>query len=75
MKMNVQEAKAQLSRLVDAALMGDDVIIAKAGKPCVRFVPVDPPARQPGAARGRAALTGAFFDPLPDDELNAWHGR
>ncbi len=75
MKMNLQEAKAQLSRLVDAALMGDEVIIAKAGKPCVRLVPVDPPARQPGAARGRAALTDAFFEPLPEEELNAWHGR
>ena len=55
--------------------MGDEVIIAKAGKPCVRLVPVDPPARQPGAARGRAALTDAFFEPLPEEELNAWHGR
>lgn len=75
MKMNVQEAKAQLSRLVDAALMGDEVIIAKAGKPCVRLVPIDPPLRQPGAALGRAALTPAFFEPLPEDELRAWDGR
>lgn len=74
MKMNVQEAKAQLSRLVDAALMGDDVIIARAGKPCVRLVPINPPARQPGAALGRAALTPAFFEPLPEDEQQAWDG-
>ncbi len=75
MKMNVQEAKAQLSRLLDAAMMGDEVIIAKAGKPCVRLVPVELPARQPGSAKGRAALTDAFFDPLPEDELSAWDGR
>jgi len=75
MKMNVQEAKAQLSRLVDAAMMGDEVIIAKAGKACVRLVPVGLPARQPGSAKGRAALTAAFFDPLPDEELAAWDGR
>lgn len=75
MKMNVQEAKAQLSRLVDAAMRGEEVIIAKAGKPCVRLVPLDQPPRQPGAAKGKAALTPAFFDPLPADELCAWDGR
>lgn len=75
MKMNVQEAKAQLSRLVDAAMMGDEVIIAKAGKPCVRLVPVELPPRQPGSAKGKAALTPAFFEPLPEDELKVWDGR
>jgi len=75
MKMNVQEAKAQLSKLVDAAMMGEEVIIAKAGKPCVRLVPMTLPPRQPGAAKGKAALTAAFFEPLPDDELKAWEGR
>ena len=75
MKMNVQQAKAQLSRLVDAALMGDEVIIAKAGKPCVRLVPLEQAPRQPGSAKGKAALTPAFFEPLPEDELVAWDGR
>jgi len=75
MKINLQQAKAQLSRLVDAAMMGDEVIIAKAGKPCVRLVPVGPTARQPGAAKGKAALTPAFFEPLPGAELGAWAGR
>ena len=75
MKMNVQEAKAQLSRLVDAAMMGDDVIIAKAGKDCVRLVPINPPSRQPGSAAGRAALTPAFFEVLPEAELKVWDGR
>ncbi len=73
--MNVQEAKAQLSRLVDAALMGDEAIIAKADKPCVRLVSMELPARQHGAAKGEAAITPAFFDPLPADELKAWDGR
>ena len=75
MKMNLQQAKAQLSRLVDAALMGDEVIIAKAGKPCVRLVPLEQPSRQPGSAKGKAAVTPAFFEPLPEDELVAWDGR
>ena len=75
MKMNLQQAKAQLSRWVDAALMGDEVIIAKAGKPCVRLVPLEQPVRQPGSAKTKAALTPAFFEPLPKDELVAWDGR
>ena len=75
MKMNLQQAKAQLSRLVDAALMGDDVIIAKAGKPCVRLVPLEQPARQPGSAKAKAALTPEFFEPLSEEELVAWNGR
>lgn len=75
MKLNIQEAKARLSRLVDAAMRGEEVIITRAGKPCVRLVPLDLPPRQQGAAQGRAALTPAFFDPLPDDELRTWDGR
>lgn len=75
MKMNVPQAKAQLSGLVHAALTGDAVIIAKAGKPCVRLVPLDPPARQPGSAKGKAARTSAFFEHLPEDGLAAWDGR
>jgi prevent-host-death family protein len=74
MKMNMRDAKAQLSRLVDAAMLGEDVIIAKAGKPCVRLVPLDQPPRQPGAAKGKTALTPAFFDPRPDNERGARDG-
>ena len=70
MKMDVQQANAQWSRLVDAALTADEVIIAKAGKPCVRLVrlvrlvPLDPPARQPGSAKGKARLPGPHRDPF-----------
>ena len=72
MKMNIQDAKANLSRLIDAAMLGEDVVISKAGKPFVRLVPVQLPTRYPGAAKGKAALTPAFFEPLPEDELAAW---
>ena len=72
MQVNIQDAKAQLSRMVDAAMLGEEVIIAKAGKPFVRLVPIDAPPRVPGAAKGNASLTPAIFDPLPDDELKAW---
>lgn len=48
MRVNMREAKANLSRLVAAALRGEEVILARAGKPCVRLVSVQPPPRQPG---------------------------
>lgn len=74
MQINIQDAKTQLSRLIDAALTGEEIIIARAGKPCVRLVPLVDDARMPGAAKGKARLTEAFFEPLPEDTLRAWNG-
>ncbi len=69
--INLNEAKANLSRLVDAAAAGEEIIIAKAGKPVVRLAPVENLApRQPGLAKGR--VSDAFFEPLPEQELSAW---
>ena len=69
MKVNVQEAKAQLSRLLDAALAGEEVVIAKAGKPVVRLTPIATSDRKPGAAVRKSQLTAAFFEPLPESVL------
>ena len=74
MQVNVQEAKAQLSRLLDAALAGEEVIIAKAGKPVVRLMPLPALKRIPGAAAGKAHLTAAFFEPLPEQVLQEFEG-
>jgi len=74
MQINIQDAKTQLSRLIDAALTGEEIIIARAGKPCVRLVALVDDARTPGAAKGKARLTEAFFEPLPEDALRAWNG-
>jgi prevent-host-death family protein len=72
--VNIYDAKAQLSKLVDRALAGEEVIIARAGKALVRLVPVDDQApRVPGLAKGR--VTDAFFEPLPEEELAAWESR
>jgi prevent-host-death family protein len=68
---NVADAKAHLSQLLDAALKGDEVIVARAGKPLVRLVPVTTPA-----ARVLGFLDLATpderFDPLDENELAAW---
>lgn len=64
-------AKSQLSRLVEAACAGDEVIIARNGEPAVRLVPVHPARRVPGALKG-VKLDDSFFDPLPDDVLKGF---
>ena len=69
--VNVSEAKTQLSRLLERARAGEEIIICKGGKPYARLVPLASPApRRPGLLRGR--VDGSFFEPLPDDELEAW---
>lgn len=68
---NVAEAKANLSRLLDAALAGEEVIVARNGKPLVRLVPVQgPPPRELGFV---ALMTPEErFAPLAGDALGDW---
>ena len=69
--MNVAEAKAKLSQLLDAARAGDEVVIARSGKAVARLVPVDaPPPRRLGFLS--LDLDDALFAPLDDDELARW---
>ena len=72
--VTIHHAKTQLSRLIEAAVAGEDIVIARGRTPVVRLVSVDaqPPARAFGAMRGRARVTPAFFAPLPAAELDAW---
>lgn len=73
--INVHDAKTHLSRLLDQAHAGQEIILAKAGKPWARLMPLaaEPPKRVPGRLAGR--LEDAFFEPLPQAELDAWEGR
>ena len=70
--VNVHEAKTHLSKLLERAHAGQEIILAKAGKPYARLMPLaqEPAQRQPGRLAGR--VDDAFFEPLPDDELQAW---
>jgi prevent-host-death family protein len=69
--VNIHEAKTNLSKLLDRMLVGEEIVIAKAGKPIARLVPVEARLpRVPGIARGH--VTEAFFEPLPEAELEAW---
>jgi prevent-host-death family protein len=74
--VNMHEAKTTLSRLVARALNGEDVIVAKAGQPLVRLVPMakrDRP-RRPGRWKGRVWIA-RDFNRLPDDVLDAFEGK
>ena len=73
--VNVHGAKGNLSRLLAQVEAGDDVVIARNGKPVARLVPCEPPGRrQFGLLSGRITLADSFFDPLPDAEIAAWEG-
>jgi prevent-host-death family protein len=66
--MNIREAKSQLSKLVERALEGEDVIIARAGKPMVRLVPVrDNGTRRRGEQWKAKVRIAEDFDVLPED--------
>lgn len=73
--VNVHEAKTHLSRLLEQAHAGEEIIVAKAGKPYARLVPLESkaPQRQPGRLKGQ--LGDVFFEPLAADELGAWESR
>lgn len=68
--VNIQQAKTHLSRLVDEAQAGADIVIAKAGRPCVRLVAVtsDDTPRELGRLRGQVFIAEDFDAPSPEIE-------
>jgi prevent-host-death family protein len=75
MLINVHDAKTQFSKLLEQAHAGQEIILAKAGKPYARMVPLAPAASKRQRGRVKGIIDDAFFDPLPNAELNAWEGR
>jgi prevent-host-death family protein len=69
-KVNIYEAKTSLSRLVDAALSGEEVVIARAGKALVRLVPCRDEDRPRRPGRAKVWMSDDFDAPL-EDELGA----
>ena len=73
--VNIHDAMTHFSRLVERAAAGEEIVIARAGKPVARLVGIAPEAeagpRQPGMFAG-LVVPDAFFEPLPEDELQAW---
>lgn len=78
MQVNLYEAKTRLSELVEQAHAGQTVIIAKAGTPMAKLVPLDGPKKAKikfGLLKGQFVESADFDDPLPDEELALWEGR
>jgi len=74
--VNMHQAKSSLSRLVERALAGEDVVIARNGQPLVRLVPI-PKQREPrlpGRSKGRIWIA-PDFDEMSEEELKDWEGR
>lgn len=73
----IREAETQLSRLIEQAQRGEEVVICQDNKPLVRIVPVEdsPKKRKLGILRGAFEVGPEFFEPLPEDELRYWEGE
>jgi prevent-host-death family protein len=72
--VTVHQAKTHLSKLIEEALEGEDVVISRGAIPVARLVPISEVKgrRQPGALRGKLHVGPEFAEPLPPDELSAW---
>ena len=75
--VNLYEAKSGLSALVERAAAGEEIIIAKAGRPLARLMPLATPHRRrtPGGWEGRVVIADDFDAPLPDEIRAAFEGR
>lgn len=79
--VNVHDAKTHLSKLIDRAHAGEEIILAKAGEPWAKIVPytvTEPlPRRQPGRFKHllKDVPSDIWFEPMADDELDAWEGK
>ena len=75
MQFTVHAAKTNLSKLIDAALSGEEVIIAKGSKPVVKIVPIEQASFRIGILKGKLTGEGPdFFEPMREDELGLWEG-
>jgi prevent-host-death family protein len=75
--VTLYQAKTHLSRLVDRAAAGEEIVIAKSGRPRARLVPLEDTRalRVPGKGKGRWRLRRNFDAPLPPEVLEEFEGR
>ena len=72
--VTIHQAKTNLSKLIERASQGEEIIIARGSKPVARLVPVGPVKgkRQPGSWKGKFVLGPEFFEPMAESELAEW---
>ena len=74
--VNIADAKARLPELVERAARGEEIVIARSGRPRARLVPLAKDKRRvPGHGSGRWEIVGDFNEPLPADLLASFEGR
>lgn len=73
-QVNIHQAKTQFSKLIVSVENGEEIIIARHGKPVAKLVPMSKniSPRKPGSAKGRFKVPSDFFEPLPQDILEAF---
>jgi antitoxin (DNA-binding transcriptional repressor) of toxin-antitoxin stability system len=72
--VTIHKAKTELSRLIEKACRGEEIVIARGKTPVVRLVAIGDKKgqRKPGALRGKLKVGPEFFEPLPPEELKGW---
>jgi prevent-host-death family protein len=72
--VNMHQAKSSLSRLVERALAGEEIIIGRKGEPLVKLVPVtkERKRRIPGRYKGKIWIAPDCFEPMSEEELDLW---
>jgi antitoxin (DNA-binding transcriptional repressor) of toxin-antitoxin stability system len=72
--ITIHKAKTQLSRLIEKACRGEEIIIARGKQPVVKLVAIEANQgnRKPGAWKGKIHIGPEFFEPLPPEELEGW---
>ena len=75
--VNIHEAKTHLSRLVEQVSKGQEILIAKSGKPIAKLtgIKTEKPKRQPGFLKGKIKIAEDFDAPLSEDLLDAFEGK
>jgi prevent-host-death family protein len=75
--VNIHEAKTHLSKLLEEVSKGQEIIIAKSGKPMARLtgIGINKPIRKPGLLKGKIKIATDFDAPLPEDLLDAFEGK
>ena len=74
MKVTVHAAKTNLSKLIEAALAGEEVVIARGDKPVVRLVPVERRAFKFDMLKGQLGEIPDFLEPMDEEDLRLWEG-
>jgi len=74
-QVNIHEAKTHLSRLLEQAVEGEEIVIAKSGRPMAKLVPIPSEPRRPGRLKGKIRIAEDFDAPLPGKMVASFRGE